>query len=232
MTSERETTSTRRAISKGRAVDHDVPNSSIEDAATMNRRDALARLFAITGTVAIGAELFLTGCFSPDAKKRTEAISAAERAMLDEIAETIVPTTDTPGAKAAGVGAFMVATATACYDDATYASFRGGLEKLDRAGRKRSGKPFIESSPAERTELLNELDREQRRHTAERSGDEAPHYFRLMKELALMGYYTSEIGCTQALRYVESPGSYDGNVPYRKGERAFYYPSRRLSLSQ
>jgi Gluconate 2-dehydrogenase subunit 3 len=213
-------------------VDPDLAEVKTDDPATMNRREALARLMAITGTMAIGAELFLTGCRAPDAKHRTEPLTAAEMSLLDEVAETIIPTTDTPGAKAAGVGAFIAATAKACYDDATYASFRGGLAKLDRASRKRSGKPFLESIASDRTALLNELDREQRKHSQDRGRDEAPHYFRLMKELTLVGYFTSEIGCTKALRYVESPGSYDGNLPYKKGDRAFFNPSRRISVSQ
>ena len=159
----------------------------MEDSVRINRRDALARLMAITGTVAIGAELFLTGCRSPDAAKRTEPLTPAELALLDEIAETIIPTTDSPGAKAAGVGPFIAATARDCYDDAAYASFRGGLAKIDAASRKRSGKSFVESSASERTSLLEELDREQRAYTQERKGDDAPHYFRLMKELTLTG---------------------------------------------
>ncbi len=196
----------------------------------MTRREALARLMAITGTVAIGAELFLSGCRAPEAKKRTDPFSPAELALLDEIAETIIPTTDSPGAKAAGVGAFMAATARNCYDDAAWGSFRSGIEQVDKASRKKHGKPFMESSPAERTALLNELNREQRDYL--RDGPRrAPHYFRLMKELTMVGYFTSEIGCTKSLRYVESPGHYDGNLPYRKGDRAFYNPSRRLSFS-
>ena len=197
----------------------------------MNRREALARLVAITGTMAIGGELFLSGCRAPDAAKRTEPLSAADLALLDEIAETIIPATDTPGAKAAGVGAFMAMTAKDCYDDAAYASFRSGLEKIDAASQKRNGKSFIGSTPAERTALLNDLDREQRKYLREKPRTDAPHYFRLMKELTLVGYFTSEIGCTKALRYVESPGSYDGNLSYRKGDRAFYNPSRRLAYS-
>ena len=207
----------------GSAVDE------MEDAVMMNRREALARLMAITGTMAIGDELFVTGCRAPEAKKRTEPVTAAEIALLGEIGETIIPTTDTPGAKAAGIGAFMAATAKDCYDDAAYASFRSGLEQIDKASRKRNGKSFMESTPAERTALLNELDVEQRKHLREKSRTDAPHYFRLMKELTLVGYFTSEIGCTKALRYVESPGSYDGNLPYKKGDRAFYNPSRRLA---
>ena len=119
----------------------------MEDPGHMNRREALSRLMAITGTVMIGAELFVTGCRSPDAAERTVPLTAAELALLDEIAETIIPTTDTPGAKAAGVGPFMAATAKDCYDDASYESFRGGLAKVDAASRKRNGKPFIESTP-------------------------------------------------------------------------------------
>jgi hypothetical protein len=49
-----------------------------------------------------------------------------------------------------------------------------------------------------------------------------------MKELTLLGYFSSEIGCTQALRYVEAPGAYRGDVPYRKGERAWFNPTRRV----
>jgi hypothetical protein len=48
-----------------------------------------------------------------------------------------------------------------------------------------------------------------------------PHYFRMMKELALLGYFTSEIGCTQALRYAETPGRYDPCAPYKPGDKAW-----------
>ena len=53
------------------------------------------------------------------------------------------------------------------------------------------------------------------------TADTPAHYFRMMKELALLGYFTSEIGCTQAQRYVESPGRYDPCVPYTPGEKAW-----------
>ena len=64
---------------------------------------------------------------------------------------------------------------------------------------------------------------------AARSGDEPPHYFRMMKELALLGYFTSEIGCMQAQRYVESPGRFDPCVPYRP--RSTYEFRRRPRTS-
>ena len=51
--------------------------------------------------------------------------------------------------------------------------------------------------------------------------DAPTHYFRMMKELALLGYFTSEIGYTKAMRYVESPGRFDPCTPYAKGEPAW-----------
>jgi hypothetical protein len=198
-------------------------------ASLIGRREAIARMMAITGTVMIGAELFLTGCRHPEAAKRTAALSASEQALLDEIGETIIPATSTPGAKAAGVGPFMAMTAKDCYDDVSYASFRGGLAKVDEACDRWFGKTFVAATPQERTTLLNEIDREQRAYTKGKKRSDPPHYFRLMRELTLIGYFSSEVGATQALRYVESPGRYDGNVPYTKGDRAFYNPSRRIS---
>jgi hypothetical protein len=200
------------------------------DTDLLNRREALARLMAITGSVAIGAEFFLTGCRAPDAANRTEPFSAADLALLDEIGETIIPTTDTPGAKAVGIGQFMATTATECYNDVAYSAFRTGLAKIDLASQKRTGKTFLQSSPAERTALLNELQREQEKYRLERAQADGPHYFRLMRELTLVGYFTSEIGCTKALRYVEAPGFYDGNLAYKKGDRGFYNPSRRIGF--
>jgi len=194
----------------------------------MNRREAVARMIAITGTMAVGAELFLSGCRAPEAETRTVAFSPADIALMDEIAETIIPTTDTPGAKAAKVGAFMAMMSHDCYDDASFGSLRGGLAKIDGASKKHHGKSFMESTPEERTALLNQLDAEQRTHSQNRSAGEPFHYFRLMKELTLIGYFSSEIGATKALRYVETPGSYDGNAPYKKGDRAWYNPSRRI----
>ncbi|HWJ29855.1 MAG TPA: gluconate 2-dehydrogenase subunit 3 family protein, partial [Flavisolibacter sp.] len=51
--------------------------------------------------------------------------------------------------------------------------------------------------------------------------EDASHYFRMMKELTLLGYFTSKIGCTQARRYVAVPGKFEGCVPYKKGDKAW-----------
>ncbi|MEO7996057.1 MAG: gluconate 2-dehydrogenase subunit 3 family protein [Gemmatimonadaceae bacterium] len=194
----------------------------------MNRRDALQRMMTVTGTVLIGAEFFLSGCSRP-APGRAVSFSPEEIATLDEIADTIIPTTTTPGAKAAAVGRFMADVVRDCYDDASYALFRNGIASVDKVAQKRFGKPFVQVSASDRTALLNELDAEQKAHTKNRKAGDGPHYFTLMKNLTLLGYFSSEIGSTKALRYVESPGSYNGDVPYKKGDRGYFNPSRRVS---
>ena len=194
----------------------------------MNRREAIARVAAITGAAVFGAEFLLTGCSPRGAAKRV-AFTAQDLMLMDEIAETIIPATDTPGAKAAGVGAFMAMLAHDGYDDGAFAVFRKGLEQIDEASRKHHDKKFLESSPAERTALLTEIDRTAWNYNQKKARNEPPHYFRLMKELTLIGYFTSEIGCTQALRYVANPGAYDGSAPYKKGDRSWVNPTRRFN---
>jgi hypothetical protein len=150
------------------------------------------------------------------------AFTAADVALLEEIAETILPETSTPGAKAAKTGAFMALSATDVYTAENQAVFRDGLRKVDEACAADHGKPFMAATPAERLSVLQSLDREQMAAMDARlSGDAPRHYFRLMKELALLGYFTSEIGCTKALRYVESPGRFDPCAPHKPGDRGW-----------
>ena len=141
--------------------------------------------------------------------------------LLNEIAETIIPTTTTPGAKAAKVGQFMATIVSDCYEPNDQKVFMDGLVFLQDHCKQQTGKSFMRCTPAQRLSFLTNLDREQKAYTEKRKAGDPPHYFRLMKDLALWGYFTSEIGCTQALRMVEIPGRYDGCVPYQKGERAW-----------
>ena len=183
----------------------------------LNRREALARMAVLLGGTIVGAQVFLRG-EALAGKAATAAFTADEIALMDEIGDTIIPTTDTPGAKAANIGAVMAQLVTDCYDDEQHAIFRDGLARVDAAHRQQYGQPFVAGSSAQRTALLNSLD------ATARGPQQKVHYFRMLKELTLLGYFTSEIGCTQALRHVETPGRFDGNVPYKKGDRAWFSP--------
>jgi hypothetical protein len=212
----------------------------------ITRRQAVLRVTALLGGVAlIGGNALITGCRAEKTPATGEPFTNDEVAYLDEIADTILPTTSTPGAKAAKTGAFMALMVRDTYSPEDEKIFREGMKKLDQASRdKNGGKSFMEATPEQRLALLETLDKEQfdysekRKAEAKKKSDEflsekqqgkpAPQstqatqivdeppnkYFRMMKELALLGYFTSEIGMTQAQRYVESPGRYDPCIPY------------------
>jgi hypothetical protein len=189
----------------------------------MNRRDALSRVALLLGGTVVGANLFLEGC-KPADKRAAGSVtdfSQDDVAFLDEVADTILPATGTPGAKAAHVGAFMTVMVKDCYDDKDQKTFRGGFDKINDASKKKFDKVFMEITPDQRHQLLTGIDKEQQDYTGKKKEDDPAHYFRLMKELTLLGYFTSEIGATQALRYVESPGKYEGCIPYKKGDKAW-----------
>lgn len=195
----------------------------------VSRRDVIARVTALLGGAALmGGDRLLAFSFAPEALTETlaqgvGAFSAADVALLDEIADTILPETSTPGAKAAKTGAFMALMVTDVYTAPAQQVFQAGLRAIDAESVRAHGRPFLEAAPADRLTLLEALDREQKRVMDARlvPPGEPAHYFRMMKELALLGYFTSEIGCTQAQRYVESPGRYDPCAPHQPGDRSW-----------
>ena len=194
----------------------------------ITRREALQHVAALLGGAALsGGDQLLAFSFDADAlaqatAKGVGAFSAADVALLDEIAETILPETSTPGAKTARTGAFMALSVTDVYTTENQSIFRDGLRKVDAACASAHGTAFMAATPAQRLTVLQALDREQKAAMEARQKDDEPrHFFRLMKELALLGYFTSEIGCTKVLRYVESPGRFDPCAPHKPGDRAW-----------
>jgi len=187
----------------------------------VTRRDAIRRVSALLGGAAlIGQGAWLAGCTTA-AGASSELMSASDVALLDEIADTILPETKTPGAKAAGVGQFIATAVTDTYDPREQRVFREGLETLERESRKQNGGSFMASSPAQRLALLERLDSEAIEYMRQQGSGDRPHYFRMMKELTLLGYFTSEIGYTQAQRYVETPGRFEPCITYTVGDKAW-----------
>jgi glucoside 3-dehydrogenase (cytochrome c) hitch-hiker subunit len=225
----------------------------------IDRREAIRRVSTLLGGVAFvgGASLLaavekVSGAVEPAPGK----FSAQDVAYLDEIAETILPATKTPGAKAAKTGAFMALMVTDCYSPAEQKVFFDGMRKVDEAMRKANNVSFMAATAEQRLAVLTALDHEQKRvmdarEAADRQrkglspvvggdaieakaenvpgtpvavdmADRQPaHYFRMMKELALLGFFTSKVGCTEVQRYVEAPGRFDSCIPYSPGQPAW-----------
>ncbi|MCG2612950.1 gluconate 2-dehydrogenase subunit 3 family protein [Terrimonas sp. NA20] len=210
----------------------------------MNRRELLRLVTMATGSVLIGSELLLSGCNTTDSNTAFASLTAEEIAFLDEVGETILPATASPGAKAAEVGKFINVMIRDCYETDDQQTFQKGIKELDLACKKMQGKTFLEATAQQREQFLIALDKEAKDYSkkktlfdneqgklytqAQEKGDlqfkkerMQPHYFTMMKQLVMIGFFTSKTGATQALRHVAVPGRYDGAMEYKKGDKAW-----------
>jgi len=210
----------------------------------MNRRDLLKQIALVTGGVVIGGDLFLTGCKT--GPKPEAGFTPSNIALLDEVGETIIPATSTPGAKATKIGEFMKVMVTDCYTEKQQSTFMQGIVDLDESCDKMHGQSFMECNAVQRKDLLISLAKEAKAFNQKRDEEDKPkqeahdqknrtlawkdqtelekspsHYYTMMKQLTLLGFFTSETGMTETLRHVPVPGRYDGAAPYLKGEKAW-----------
>lgn len=178
----------------------------------MARRELLRAIAAWTGSAFVGADRLLAAELSAAA-----AGTPRQVALFDEIAETILPRTDTPGAKDAQVGAYVARYSAACYTPANLAILHAGLVELDARAHQAHGTGFLRCSGPQKQALLAAVDAEAKRHAQASGVDHGPppHWFTLCKQLVLFGFFTSEAGETQVARYRPVPGPYKGVVPYR-----------------
>lgn len=205
----------------------------------MDRRELLKMITVLTGGAMIGAEAFLTGCTNTE---KAVAFAPADVDFLNEVAETILPATNTPGAKAANVGQFMTVYVNDCYEPKDKQIFIEGIKKLDDACQKKFSVGFMKADAKQRHDLLVDLDKEAKDHQNKKNelsdaikkqaqmgkgnsddkkeAEMANHYFTLMKQMTLFGYFTSKEGVTKALNYQPVPGEYKGCVDYKKGDKA------------
>lgn len=182
----------------------------------MERRKALMLTTSIMGGTIIGSNFFLSGC-NPK-KEKNGLFSDADVSLLDEVGETILPESDlSPGAKAAKIGLFMVSIVSDCYDEKERAIFKKGMDTLEDIAHDAYSNGFLALNQKQRHDLFVRLDRKANSQEKE----EPPHFFSMMKQLTIWGYFTSEPGATKALRYNPTPGSFKGCVPYNEGDKAW-----------
>ncbi|EKB47602.1 gluconate 2-dehydrogenase subunit 3 family protein [Cecembia lonarensis] len=185
----------------------------------MNRRDALKSVALMMGGAMVGANALLTGCKPEDQIVGLE-FSNKDIAFLDEIGEAIIPTTDTPGAKAVGIGAFMVMMVKDTYNAEQQNTFVEGINLIKKDFKATNGADFMDVSVEERTAYLNQL-KSSGKPTLDADPKKVTAILGMLQDLTVLGYFTSEIGATQQLRYFEAPGRYEGCIDYTPGDRAY-----------
>lgn len=135
-------------------------------------------------------------------------LTPAEGNLLAEVVETIIPVTDTPGAKELGVHQFVEKMIADCYDKKTQDSFTSGLAVLDTQSQQTFRKPFIEGSAQQRIHILEGM---------ELSDDPAKKaFFGLVKGLTIQGYMSSQYVMTNLTHYEMIPGRFHGCVPVKQ----------------
>lgn len=194
----------------------------------MNRREAVRRAtFLLGGALSMSAFGTFAGVLNPEEGKSFELKSIeSQEALIAELANTIIPDRkDIPGAKAAGLGPFIVMMMNDCYTADMQNHFAAGLMKVEEVAQNQFKRSFTVLSLKEREELFKLFKKEaevQKQTNASGGGPVAPpHFFQLLAELTYLGYYTSEIGATKALRYVHIPGKYEACIPLQPGQKAW-----------
>ena len=185
---------------------------------TISRRDAIKKAAMMFGGTLLMPDI-LKAWNEPAIKNIAFIGTAEQQALIAEIAELIIPITDTPGAKAAGVPDFINKIVTDCLTEKERVHFYEGLTEVDKNCMEKYGKGFMAASEAERTDILKLA--ETRAMDKDRKLIQGKPFFSQIKELTVTGYFTSEIGATKALRYEAVPGRYDGALPYKKGDKAW-----------
>ncbi len=192
----------------------------------MDRRAALRNVAILLGTaISAGTTDILFSSYTlPESEKNAVNFSAEQLKALTEIADVIIPTTkSSPGAKAAGVGKFIPMMIKDCYPAKQQQSFYKGLVEFEARAKKTYKKSFALIPLVERKKMLTTL----RQETLDQKKNKLPekadltYFFTVVRDLTSLGYFSSEIGCTQAREYLMIPGSYDGAYPLKPGQKSW-----------
>jgi gluconate 2-dehydrogenase gamma chain len=183
----------------------------------MNRREVLQQVaWMMGGAISAPAILgMLNGCTAkPDAGWKPVFLSDKQIALVAEVVEIMIPRTDTPGAKDVGIPSFIDSMLKDAYPQPDRDRYNSGLADLDAQARSQHGRSFMELDPKQRLALVQATNDSAAAAEHGYTGNTIPErpFILMTKELALLGYFTSEAGATQVLQYVPVPGPYRGCV--------------------
>lgn len=177
----------------------------------MKRRIALKQL----GVITAGA-MVLPSCVR-QAKEATIALSniiinGDQEVLLAEIAETIIPATDIPGAKALNVHHFILKMVDDCHDKESQTQFISGLSQVEKAVKEKFSKPFDECSSEERKQFLLELEQKNKDAKDGEKREDLPAFYSLTKRYSAQAFLSSEYVMTNVFKYNMVPGRFEGCV--------------------
>jgi len=183
-----------------------MPESLVDGRQSLDRRAfvQLAATFGLSLTVPALA-----------AKSPATSLTPVDWSLIGEVSELIIPTTDTGGALAAGVPAFVKTLLSGWFTADERENFIAGLQEFSAGALKKYGKKFGELTATQKDQYFGEL------LTKAEGSAPAPRspFVVLMKRLTVFGYYTSELGATSELRQ-QMAGEYKPAAVFKSGDRA------------
>jgi gluconate 2-dehydrogenase gamma chain len=182
----------------------------------MDRREALKRTAWLMGGMISAPAIMgvLKGCQSkPGLNWKPEFLTQDQATIVSQISEIIIPKTDSPGAKEVGVPGFIDQVLKEVYSKEDQDRFLNGLQAFDEEAKKVYGDSFAELEDDQQKELVKKT--HDPAIDADRNTIPAPPrpFILMMKELTMLGFFTSEVGATQVLQYDPVPGAYKGCIP-------------------
>jgi hypothetical protein len=187
----------------------------------MNRRELIERVaWLMGGAISAPAVLgVLSGCSpKPGSSWQPLFLSKEEGAIVEEVADLILPGGGTPGAREVGVPAFIDVILKDAYPTEDQARFVSGLKDFDAEAQRVHGKPFLELDATRRLAFLQhahdtaaEIERTQQQDML--ASQRKRPFVLMMKELTLLGFFTSQAGATKVLQYEPVPGGFQACIP-------------------
>lgn len=190
----------------------------------MKRREAIQRTAMVLGYAVSGPALMgvLNGCKATPEAAFTPAFFDKDQAVLiEELVEIIIPRTDTPGAKDVGVPTFIDTILKDVYSTEDQERFMTNLNAFNDDAKNTYGNSFVECSAEEKSAHFKKHHDETFKNMKGgysaawwNAGTESSKPFMVeLKELTLLGFFTSEPGATEVLQYNQVPGPFKGCVP-------------------
>lgn len=187
----------------------------------MNRRKAIKKTSLILG-MAVSSPVVMSiinGCvpkktidWQPKFLTQNQAI------LVGNIAETILPKTNTPGALDIGIDAFIDHIVDNCYSDQNKEIFLNGLIEVERESDLLDGESFVNLSDKNKVKLLNKFEQKAAQIDIE-NGKYPQPFFQQIKELTLLGYFTSEEIMKNELEYVPIPTRLEGCIDMKENQK-------------
>ena len=185
----------------------------------MKRREAIRNTAIFLGAASIASATALMQSCKPDLTDtwKAEFLSMDQVNLLSEIAETILPKTDTPGAKDAKVSRYLDQYVSRFMKPEEQEKYKQALTVFDAFSQKLFTKSFVNISNENKANVLQAMIDDPS------EGESSPsEIFNQIRSVVNMAFFSSEIGATQVLDYIPIPGDYQGDIPINSTKGLVY----------